>query len=106
MDGLLGIFLNPRQKMTKMSEEVYISARTQRLPLGGSLSNEGAPALIDRATLDFRDMREVGGLIVRRECSHTKGSARLRLAPSATAARFETYRVLLNIRDIGAGGLS
>ena len=74
--------------------------------MGGSLSNAHAPALIDRANLDFRDMREVGGLIVRRECSHTKGSARLRLAPSATAARIETYRALLNIRDAWAGGLS
>ena len=42
----------------------------------GVSSNADAPALIDRALLDFRDMREVGGLIVRRECSHTKRSAR------------------------------
>ena len=77
MDTLLGIF---RQKMTKMSEEVYIT-RSDGLTPTGALSNERAPALIDRANLDFRDMREVGGLIVRRECSDTKGSARLRLAP-------------------------
>ena len=78
MDTLLGIF---RQKMTKMSEEVYINAQRRTYPHGGALSNERAPALIDRANLDFRDMREVGGLIVRRESSHRQGSARLRLAP-------------------------
>ena len=50
-------------------------------PPWGSLSNGHAPALIDRANLDFRDMHEVGGLIVHRESSDTKGSARLRLAP-------------------------
>ena len=81
MDGLLGIFLNPRQKMTKMSEEVYIDDVKRTNPPRGALSNAHAPALIDRANLDFRDMREVGGLIVRRKSSHTKGSARLRLAP-------------------------
>ena len=80
MDGLLGIFLS-RQKMTKMSEEVYITRRRQDPPLAPTLSNARAPALIDRAQLDYRDMREVGGLIVRRKRSHTKGSARLRLAP-------------------------
>ena len=42
----------------------------------GSLSNEGAPALIDRAKQDFRDIREDGGLVVRRQPSDSKGSAR------------------------------
>ena len=42
----------------------------------GSLSNEGAPALIDRAKLDFRDMREVGGFVIRSDASHSNGSAR------------------------------
>ena len=65
-----------------------------------------APALIDHATLDFRDMHEVGGLIVRRESSHTKVSARFARSLDELMARIETYRALLNIRDIGAGGLS
>ena len=72
----------------------------------GSLSNERAPALIDRANLDFRDMHEVGGLIVRRECSHSKGSARFARSLTELMARIETYRTLLNIRDMWAGGLS
>ena len=72
---------------------------------GSSRYRRGAPALIDRATLDFRDMREVGGLIVRRECSHIKGSARFARSLDELMARIETYRALLNIRDIGAGGL-
>ena len=72
----------------------------------GSLLTRAAACVNCSRDSTIRGIREVGGLIVRRECSHTKGSARLRLAPSATAARFETYRVLLNIRDIGAGGLS
>ena len=42
----------------------------------GSLSNGHAPALIDRAKLDFRDMREVGGFVIRSNASHSKGSAR------------------------------
>ena len=68
-----------------------------------ALSNARAPALIDRAKQYFRDMREVDGLVVRRQPSDSKGSARLRLAPSTTAARIETYRALLNIRDAWAG---
>ena len=50
-------------------------------------------------------MREVGGLIVRRECSDTKGSARFARSLDELMARIETYRALLNIRDIRAGGL-
>ena len=50
-----------------MSEEVYITRGGTDSPVVGSLSNERAPALIDRANLDFRDMHEGGGLIVRRK---------------------------------------
>ena len=75
---------------------------TGRTPRGGSQKRRRAHALIVPAFLDFRDMREVGGLIVRRESSHTKGSARLRLAPSPEV---KTYRALLNIRDIRAGAV-
>ena len=50
-------------------------------------------------------MREVGGLIVRRECSDSKGSARFARSLDELMARIETYRALLNIRDIRAGGL-
>ena len=49
----------------------------------GSLSNGHAPALIDRAKLDFRDMREVGGFVIRSDASHSNGSARF--ARSLTA---------------------
>ena len=73
--------------------------------MAGSLSNGRLPALIVPAFLDFRDMCEVGGLIVRRECSHTKGSARFARSLDELMARIETYRALLNIRDIRAGGL-
>ena len=65
----------------------------------GALSNAGTHALIDRAKLDYRDMREVGGLIVRRELSHSKGSARF---ARSLIGRDETYRALLNIRDMHA----
>jgi len=74
--------------------------------MGGSLSNEGAPALIDRAKQYFRDMREDCGLIVRRECSDTKASARFARSLTEPMAKIETYRALLNIRDAWAGGLS
>ena len=59
-----------------MSEGSYITCWDGRTPSGGSLSNEGAPALIDRAKQYFRDMREVDGLVVRRQPSDSKGSAR------------------------------
>ena len=64
-----------------------------------TLSNARAPALIDRANLDFRDMREDCGLIVRRECSDTKASARFARSLTYEVPRIETYRALLNIRD-------
>ena len=89
-----------------MSQVYYITCWNGRTPSGGSLSNADAPALIDRANLDFRDMREVGGLIVRREFSGSKASARFARSLTDMVPRIETYRVLLNIRDIGAGGLS
>ena len=73
-----------------MSEEVYITWCQGLTPEGGSLSNERAPALIDRANLDFRDMHEVGGLIVRRECSDSKGSARFARSLTDSMARIET----------------
>ena len=76
-----------------MSEESYITCWDGRTPSGGSLSNEGAPALIDRATLDFRDMREVGGSIIRSGFSHTKGSARFARSLTDEVPRIETYRV-------------
>ena len=69
-----------------MSEVVYIDDVERTNPPWGSLSNEGAPALIDRAILDFRDMREVGGLIVRRECSDSKGYRSLRSLPDRRGA--------------------
>ena len=72
--------------MTKMSEESYITRRRQDPPMPVTLSNARAPALIDRATLDFRDMREVGGLIVRRECSDSKGCRSLRSLPDRQGA--------------------
>ena len=50
-------------------------------------------------------MREVGGLIVRRKCSHSKGSARFARSLDELMARIETYRTLLNIRDMSARGL-
>ena len=69
-------------------------------PVGVS-SNADAPALIDRALLDFRDMREVGGLIVRRECSHIKGSARFARSLDELMARIETIsRVIPTKRGI------
>ena len=52
----------------------------------------------------IRGMREVGGLIVRRECSHSKGSARFARSLTERQARIETYRAIQNIRDIGARG--
>ena len=39
-----------------MSQVYYITCWNGRTPKGGSLSNADAPALIDRANLDFRDM--------------------------------------------------
>ena len=59
-----------------MSEESYITRAWQDPPMAVTLSNAGAHALIDRANLDFRDMREDDGLVVRRQHSDTKGSAR------------------------------
>ena len=61
-----------------MSEESYITRRRQDPPMPVTLSNARAPALIDRAKQYFRDMREDCGLIVRRECSDTKGCRSLR----------------------------
>ena len=88
-----------------MSEGSYITCWDGRTPNGGSLSNEGAPALIDRATQNFRDMREVDGSIIRSGFSHTKGSARFARSLTDEVPRIETYRALLNIRDAWAGGL-
>ena len=74
-------------------------------PRGGSQKRRGAGALIDRAKPAFRAMREVGGLIVRRECSDSKGSARFARSLTERQARIETYRAIQNIRDMRAGGL-
>ena len=68
----------------------YIARRGQDTPMAGSLSNGRLPALIVPANLDFRDMHEVGGLIVRRKCSHTKGSARFARSLTDSMARNET----------------
>jgi len=57
--------------------------------MAGSLSNEGAPALIDRAKLDFRDMREVGGFVIRSELSDSKGSARFARSLTDEVPRIE-----------------
>ena len=73
--------------------------------MGVALSNAGGCALIDRAKQYFRDMREVDGLIVRRECSQGQGSARFARSLTDEVPRVNTYRVLLNIRDAWAGGL-
>ena len=51
-------------------------------------------------------MREVGGFVIRSDLSHTKGSARFARSLTELRARIETYRALLNIRDIGARGLT
>ena len=59
-----------------MSEGSYITCWDGRTPSGGSLSNEGAPALIDRAKQYFRDMREDCGSVVHSKHSDSKGSAR------------------------------
>ena len=64
-----------------MSEVVYIDDVERTNPPWGSLSNEGAPALIDRAKQYFRDTREDCGLIVRRECSQGQGCRSLRSLP-------------------------
>ena len=70
----------------------------------GSLSNEGAPALIDRAKLDFRDMREVGGFVIRSDASHSNGSARFARSLTERQPRMKTYRAIQNIRDMGGRG--
>ena len=41
-----------------MSEEVYMNEAERTYPQWGVSSNADAPALIDRANLDFRDMRK------------------------------------------------
>ena len=74
----------------KFLRSIIYSATGTDSPYGGSLSNADAHALIDRAKLDFRDMREVGGLIVRRKCSHTKASARFARSLTDSMARNET----------------
>ena len=66
--------------MTKMSEEVYIDDAARTSPIGGSMPSG-----------------RIGGLIVRRECSDTKGSARF--ARSLTAGMNHIARVL-SIRDM------
>ena len=73
--------------------------------MGVALSNARAAALIVPANLDFRDIREVGGLVVRRQPSDSKGSARFARSLTDEVPRVDTYRVLLNIRDAWAGGL-
>ena len=73
---------------------------------GVAPSNAGGHALIDRAKLDFRDMREVGGFVIRSERSQEQGSARFARSLTDRLPRIETYRALLNIRDAWAGGLS
>ena len=89
----------------KCLRSIIYSAVARTPPIGVTLSNGRAPALIDRAKLDFRDMREVGGLIVRRECSQGQGSARFARSLTDEVPRLDTYRALLNIRDAWAGGL-
>jgi len=56
-----------RRILAKMSEEVYRSAAARTSPMPPPQKRRRAHALIDRANLDFRDMHEVGGLIVRRK---------------------------------------
>ena len=47
-----------RRILAKMSEEVYKQRGGKDSPIGGIFSCVDAPALIDRANLDFRDIRK------------------------------------------------
>jgi hypothetical protein len=67
----------------------------------------GAPALIDRANLDFRGMREVGGFVIRSECSDSKGSARFARFLTEQGAEVETIsRDTKHSRHAGGRGLT
>ena len=90
----------------KCLKSIIYSAVARTPPWGVALSNERVPALIDRAKLDYRDMREVGGFVIRSECSQGQGSARFARSLTDEVPRLDTYRALLNIRDAWAGGLS
>jgi len=49
-------------------------------------------------------MREDNGLVVRRQPSDTKGSARFARSLTDEVPRIEPYHAIQNIRDIGARG--
>jgi len=84
----------------------YIEARRQGFPPWRGLPLPQGRACVNCSRdSTIRGMREVGGLIVRRECSHSQGSARFARSLDELMARIETYRALLNIRDMRAGGL-
>ena len=86
-----------------MSQEYYITRGRQDPPMAVTLSNARMPALIVPAKQDYRATREVGGLIVHRECSHSKGSARFTRSSSHRIARIETIsRVIQYSRDMRA----
>ena len=70
----------------------------------GSLLTRVAACVNCSRDSTIRGIREVGGLIVRRECSDSKGSARFARSLTERQARIETYRAIQNIRDIGARG--
>ena len=74
----------------KCLKSIIYSRRRQEPPWGVAPSNAGGHALIDRAKLDFRDMREVGGLIVHRECSQGQGFARFARSLTDEVPRIET----------------
>ena len=70
----------------------------------GSLLTRAAACVNCSRDSTIRGMREVGGLIVRRECSDSKGSARFARSLTERQPRMKTYRALLNIRDMGGRG--
>ena len=69
-----------------MSEESYTTRRRQDPPMPVTLSNARALALIDRANLDFRDIREDCGSVVRSKSSDSKGCRSLRSLPDRRGA--------------------
>ena len=65
-----------RRILAKMSEESYKQRGGKDSPMAGSLLTRAAACVNCSRDSTIRGMREVGGLIVRREPSDTKASAR------------------------------
>ena len=86
-----------------ISEVVYRSVAARTSPMVGSLLTRAAACVNCSRDSTIRGIREVGGLIVRRECSDSKEFRSLRSLPDRQGAEVETIsRVIQYSRGMRA----